>query len=147
MRGLLSFLPQLHFIGRDPSVDYRYPEPFQRSIDTLNGNREALPASKASGAKAKKFIRSPDEEDKMRRYWREHKVEIVVLVEGIDPPTSCTMQARHSYTVDDIAWHHEFEPCVYETPDGGAEINFGLFHNISKVKENEPNIENVFSDP
>ena len=132
---------------KDPSADYRYPEPLQRSVDTINGNREDLTASKVPGEKAKSFTLSSDEEDAIRRYWREHKVEIVVVVEGIDPPTSCTMQARHSYTVDDIAWHHEFEPCVYETDDGSAEINFSLFHNIVKVHPEKKVIENVFSDP
>lgn len=51
--------------------------------------------------------------------------EIVVVVEGIEPVTSATGAARHSYSWEhgDIALHHSFVPCVSragESRNGGA---------------------------
>ena len=34
----------------------------------------------------------------VRQFMDDSNVEIVVLVEGIDPVTSCTVQKRHSFT-------------------------------------------------
>lgn len=44
-------------------------------------------------------------------------VEIIVLVEAIDPQTNATYQARHSYTHVDIVFNHDFQACV--RVDGG----------------------------
>ena len=38
----------------------------------------------------------PSEMQAMRQYMRDSSIEVVVLVEGIEPLTSCTVQARHS---------------------------------------------------
>ena len=38
----------------------------------------------------------PSEMQAMRQYMRDSSLEVVVLVEGIEPLTSCTVQARHS---------------------------------------------------
>lgn len=32
------------------------------------------------------------------------RVEIVVVVEGLDPATGAAVQARHSYTFDEVLW-------------------------------------------
>ena len=60
--------------------------------------------------------------------------EVLVLVEGIDPATSYTLQARHSYKRDDIVFGGGgfFAPCVTRDPiDGACVIDFSAFHTIS----------------
>ena len=73
---------------------------------------------------------------------KDREAELVVLVEGIDVMTSATLQARHSYRWDDIAWNHTFKPCVsrkVKIVEGGEErsdgcvIDFSLFHDLIPV--------------
>jgi hypothetical protein len=40
-------------------------------------------------------------------------LQILVLVEGIEPLTSCTLQCRHWYICsEDVDWNCDFRPCV-----------------------------------
>ncbi len=57
-------------------------------------------------------------------------LEIIVLVEGIDALTSYTIQARHSYTVEDIEWDATFASCVYPDEDNIPHIDFNRFHKL-----------------
>jgi hypothetical protein len=50
--------------------------------------------------------------DEYKKYLSEANVEILVVMEAIDPITSGTFQAIQSYTVDDIEFDKEFAPCV-----------------------------------
>lgn len=62
--------------------------------------------------------------------------EVVVLVEGIEPTTSSTLQARHSYLVGgpnnvaDVSWDMEFAECVRVPHEGnaGLMLDLGRFH-------------------
>ena len=60
--------------------------------------------------------------------------EVVVVLEGIDGSTSNTMQARYSYTDEDIAWNSTFENCVKKSEEGFL-INFDKFHSVKRVPE------------
>jgi potassium inwardly-rectifying channel subfamily J len=51
---------------------------------------------------------------------RDRRTEIVILVEGTDELTGAPIQARHSYTYDDLAWNETFVPCVFPNDDGRA---------------------------
>ena len=70
---------------------------------------------------------------KRLRIVKQHMVkcnaEVLVLIEGVDPTTSSTVQARQSYTVDDIAVGFAHSPCV-RFGGRGAEIDFSLFHDL-----------------
>ena len=55
-------------------------------------------------------------------------MEIVVLIEGIEPITSNTIQSRHSYTVEDMVWDKMPAPCVEEGADGRCVVDFSKFH-------------------
>ena len=55
-------------------------------------------------------------------------VEIIVLLEGIDAVTSDTIQARYSYTYDDIVWDRSFAPIVSEDDKGVIEVDYTRFH-------------------
>ena len=56
--------------------------------------------------------------------------EVLVLIEGVDPTTSDTVQARQSYTVDDICWDATFVPCARRQTDGGIRIDFDQLHAV-----------------
>ena len=54
------------------------------------------------------------------------QTEIVVVLEGIDATTSYTVQARHSYTYEELVWGHIFAPTMAPSSDsrGGCIIDF-----------------------
>jgi potassium inwardly-rectifying channel subfamily J len=70
------------------------------------------------------------EQASVMQFMRDRRAEVVVIVEGTDAATGGTVQARHSYILDDIAWNHKFPPCVREDKDGAALIDFGVFHQV-----------------
>lgn len=74
------------------------------------------------------------------RFIADRSLEIVVLIEGNDSTTGGVVQARHSYTGDDILWNTSFVPCVLQDDDtGGAVIDYSLFHHTEHslaAKEN-----------
>ena len=63
------------------------------------------------------------------------EVELVALVEAIDPFTSATFQARHSWRADDIVLDHEFAPVMTLRDGGGARLDWSAFHTLLPVAE------------
>ena len=57
----------------------------------------------------------------------ETRMEVVVLIEGVDPLTSHTVQAFHSYKAEDIEWDHFFSPCTLLDKDGKSCIHNFFF--------------------
>jgi hypothetical protein len=60
----------------------------------------------------------PDElpsQEEFMHYFRQSELEIVVVVEAVDPVTANTVQKRHSYTVDDIVWEMRPVQCVFRS--------------------------------
>ncbi|KAJ1417231.1 hypothetical protein B484DRAFT_434315 [Ochromonadaceae sp. CCMP2298] len=72
------------------------------------------------------------EERKMvQLFMRDRQVEIIVVVEGVDAATGGMVQARHSYTCDEIEWDKSFVGCVSRDPlDGCTTIDFSRFHDL-----------------
>eukprot|EP00928_Gymnodinium_smaydae_P045647 TRINITY_DN30398_c0_g2_i1.p1 TRINITY_DN30398_c0_g2~~TRINITY_DN30398_c0_g2_i1.p1 ORF type:complete len:612 (-),score=99.17 TRINITY_DN30398_c0_g2_i1:109-1872(-) len=75
--------------------------------------------------------------EEIEQYLDQGYVEVIVLVEGIDPSTSCTLQARHSYIVGgpeggDVAWDMGFTDCCRTTKNGSGklEIDLARFHKV-----------------
>lgn len=99
--------------------------PILRHVDEVQGSRDLNKLPESS-------IPREFTEDEHRAYLLENRVEVVVLVEGIDALTSDTLQARHSYTVNDMAWNYRFEPCVSSGEDGIV-IDFSRFHDVSPL--------------
>mmetsp|Transcript_25365 Transcript_25365/g.41602 ORF Transcript_25365/g.41602 Transcript_25365/m.41602 type:complete len:349 (+) Transcript_25365:109-1155(+) len=62
---------------------------------------------------------SPPWYDEYRNYLRESNIEIICIMEAIDPITSGTFQAIQSYTIEDIDFDVEFAPCVLADRDEG----------------------------
>jgi len=65
-------------------------------------------------------------EDRMRT----HHLEVVCVLEGCDAVTSNSVQARHSYTVDDMCWDCDFAPCTKAADGHRLAIDFVSFHNL-----------------
>ena len=67
---------------------------------------------------------------KLKSWLEEKSMEILVILEGIDPLTSATLQARHSYTANDIVFDAWFAPCVHSDESGECVIDFAKFHDL-----------------
>lgn len=107
--------------GSTPANAFHFPDVPQRAADSENGNRDPGPVDstpeKASIARVAKHL-------------AEAKCEILCFVEGVDPTTSGTLQARHSYACDDIVFNATFKRCVQGSLDGTCEINFDHYHEL-----------------
>eukprot|EP00929_Paragymnodinium_shiwhaense_P022571 TRINITY_DN14383_c0_g1_i1.p1 TRINITY_DN14383_c0_g1~~TRINITY_DN14383_c0_g1_i1.p1 ORF type:complete len:535 (-),score=65.36 TRINITY_DN14383_c0_g1_i1:51-1655(-) len=68
---------------------------------------------------------------RMMDYLQTHDLEVVCVVEGTAATTSASVQARHSYTANDMVWDHEFEPCVTTTDSGHVCVDFARFHQLA----------------
>jgi len=72
--------------------------------------------------------------------------EVVVLVEGIEPTTSSTLQARHSYVTGglggegDVAWDMAFAECIRVPHEGnaGLMLDLGRFHMLVPAEGDDP---------
>ncbi|CAH0476003.1 unnamed protein product [Peronospora belbahrii] len=106
--------------GGDAKNHASYPDPSQRQVDIDNGNRDGgLPGD------LKKF--QEPTKTQIMKHLRKSGLEVVVILEGIDSSTSNTMQARNSYTDEDIVWDATFERCVVKTSKGLC-VDFDRFH-------------------
>lgn len=70
----------------------------------------------------------------IQRFFEMQYVEVICVIDGIDPLTSCNVQARQSYTAEDIVWDASFADCIYEAKllDGkpGLCVDFSRFHDL-----------------
>ncbi|KAH8072877.1 hypothetical protein JL721_3527 [Aureococcus anophagefferens] len=72
--------------------------------------------------------------------------EIVVVVEGVDPITSNTVQATHSYCYRvrdgedrrDVVWDCDFRPCVSRDDRGRCRIDYAAFHELVAAADGAP---------
>jgi len=94
----------------------------QWHMELLSSGR--LPAEPSASEVKREISRTLDTRD----------IEIVVILEGVDATTSSSVQARHSYTADDIVWDHDFTDCVSSDAEG-VFIDFSLFHDIVPLEE------------
>ena len=70
--------------------------------------------------------------------------ELICVVEGIDPLTSGTFQALHSYMPEDMEWNSSFVPCVTSTTALDATfVDLTLFH---QTKSTLPIVQDVDDD-
>ncbi|CAI5998128.1 unnamed protein product [Closterium sp. NIES-64] len=60
-------------------------------------------------------------------------IEFLVLIEGVDAPTSAKLQARHSYSPCDIKFNHRFSTMVRRSPSGIRRVDFTKFHDVQPV--------------
>lgn len=89
----------------------------------------------------------------MYPFLTERFLEVVVLVEGVEPTTSGICQARHSYLFpEDVLWDMDFEDCTTVGTDGSfVGVDLSRFHKLipAQIPSNEnvrPSNENVTTD-
>lgn len=99
--------------------------------------RRAAGADRAHSALLERLPSDPMPQEvrqQIRSFLQTRFVELIVIIEGIDPVTSSNVQARHSYIANDIAWDCHFAECVEDTilPSGeaGVLIDFKNFHTL-----------------
>ena len=70
------------------------------------------------------------EQRNTQSFLMDRQAEIILLVEGTDELTGAIIQARHSYTSDEVQWDHSFAPCVFpnEDPEAGEETRYDRQH-------------------
>jgi hypothetical protein len=64
---------------------------------------------------------------KFRRFIEACELELVVVVEAVEPRSGSTFQARHSYTTADICFDRWFAPSVTQR-DGAFLVDLDRFH-------------------
>lgn len=64
------------------------------------------------------------------------ELEVIVLVEAIDPASSNTFQARHSYMAEDIEFDCRFAPAMSINEHGHAYLDWDAFHTVRPVPFN-----------
>ncbi|KAG2378315.1 hypothetical protein C9374_008458 [Naegleria lovaniensis] len=60
--------------------------------------------------------------------------EIVACFEAVDEATSANVQARYSYTMNDILLDHEFTSCVFRNDQDELEIDFDSLSSVRPIK-------------
>lgn len=60
--------------------------------------------------------------------WQRPYLEVLVLLSGTEDATASSIEARHSYTLDDIFWNRAFCSCVSIDAQGHHCINFANMH-------------------
>ena len=77
----------------------------------------------------------------LETHFRENHVEILVIVEGIDPTCSQTLQSCYSYTADDFRFNtHDYAEC-FRRKTGGARggalmVNYHRFQELVPLDDN-----------
>lgn len=61
-------------------------------------------------------------------------LEVLVLLSGTEDATASSIEARHSYTLQDIFWNKAFKTCVSIDPTGFHCINFNHFHTTTRME-------------
>eukprot|EP00053_Salpingoeca_punica_P012981 m.116686 g.116686 ORF g.116686 m.116686 type:complete len:227 (-) comp16081_c2_seq6:1935-2615(-) len=130
-----------------PANSFRFPDVIRRSHDCEAGNRTPLNrGTRYPGPDSTHMYRRDNAgnvydiaADRLRQFWQECSLEIVVIIEGLDPTTSNTVQKRHSFAGNDIVFDHKFAPCVFEDPDpdGYCLVDMRNFHDLVPVTSEE----------
>ena len=58
-------------------------------------------------------IQQQPSQEELTHFLQDRQAEIICFLEGTCETTGMALQARHSYRIEDIAFHQTFAPCVY----------------------------------
>jgi len=106
----------------------------QRANDVDTGNRE-IGAGTACPA--------PPSLEAVATYLAEAHMEVICLVEGIEPATSGTLQAQCSYLMEDIAFNASFQRCVSRSPNGACQVDLDAFHEVTTDPGNWMHVQSL----
>jgi len=81
----------------------------------------------------------PPTRGEVENFLKGRYMEVICLVEGIEPTTSCTLQARHSYLFPvDVAWDMDFVDCMLPgNAKRSCTVDLGRFHQVVPVSVTE----------
>ena len=71
--------------------------------------------------------------DEFKNLFDTEEVEVLAVVEAIDPLMSGTFQAIQSYCVEDVEFGGDFAPCLmkdYQGKNNVAAVDLALFHKV-----------------
>lgn len=63
--------------------------------------------------------------------------EIIISLTGLDETLSTTIHARYSYVAEDIVFDAVFDDILIRRPDGGMEIHYERFHDVTPIEKTE----------
>lgn len=67
--------------------------------------------------------------------WREREIELIVSLSGIDGTFGQTIQARHSYTINELVFDHAFDDIISPQDDGHILIDYRKFQGTHLIEE------------
>mmetsp|Transcript_2757 Transcript_2757/g.3773 ORF Transcript_2757/g.3773 Transcript_2757/m.3773 type:complete len:665 (-) Transcript_2757:265-2259(-) len=92
----------------EPTTTLVPPPPYEAaSLEPCNPNY-----ANDEDERTQRFIQYAKEHDEITKFLTDRDSEMIVLVEGTDEMTGSSVQARHSYRMDDILFDHAFANCV-----------------------------------
>eukprot|EP00928_Gymnodinium_smaydae_P029771 TRINITY_DN22329_c0_g1_i1.p2 TRINITY_DN22329_c0_g1~~TRINITY_DN22329_c0_g1_i1.p2 ORF type:complete len:417 (+),score=77.24 TRINITY_DN22329_c0_g1_i1:116-1366(+) len=86
----------------------------------------------------------------VKRYLLESPyLEILVLLSGTEDATASSIEARHSYTLDDMYWNRAFASCVSIDSEGFHTVDFRAIHHTVALQPTKPeaNLRHLHSQP
>merc|ERR1719433_2135575 len=122
---------------------------FNAKSDALSGFPPEDCHRELTGQELKYYAHQDPDRWEIKDHCARNYLEVIVIVEGIEPTTSSTLQARHSYIVggpgdSDVAWDMEFAECC-RLPQGDGRRGLGLdlarFHDLVPVGQRGPGRE------
>jgi len=122
-----------------------YFEKYQSTgLNEYNNVMNVTSLGTISSASDDNFDWQSHEQEMVEKYIKDRKIEVVTIVEGTDAATGGSVQAIHSFTLDEILWNKGFVPCVFEDDeDNSAIIDFSLFHEVEDVSLDAAFVENI----
>ena len=121
-------LPSAAPLGGRPVLTAAVPAPAAHNGE----GAEPKPAVGDSASEAELLAMQQEIRDHLSR----SELEVIVVLEGIDPHTSSTFQARHSYTAQDVVFDQMFVPSLSVGRDGRAVFDWNAFHEQQPVPFN-----------
>lgn len=111
--------------------------------DALNGQPEELRHKELTHEEMRRLSHEDPTREEIRAHLKNGYHEVVAIIEGIEPTTSCTVQARHSYLLGpkglgkekDFHWEMDFTECVTLPRDStkGLVLDIANFHSLKPV--------------
>jgi potassium inwardly-rectifying channel subfamily J len=102
------------------------------SSRVLGGSGPGSVASASLSSGVEVALIGPSREEIQNFITQQAHIEVLVLVEGIEPTTSSTIQARHSYLFpEDVAWNMKYVDCLRPgTADRPCAVDLSFFHEL-----------------
>lgn len=153
--NVLMSLPQVMAHCLDESSPLSQPDQWydESGIQHFATSRKRQPdGSEESNTTRNLATPSQVETSETEAFLRDRQAEIVILVEGTDELTGAAIQARHSYSVRDLAWNHALAPCIFPYQEERFQVrqstwfrrrtlptcvvDFNAFHDLMPVPDN-----------